>query len=140
MLTKKSDGVANGPRLRRALAGVVGSSMDRRTFLKRSGVTAGGAALATVMPAGMIKKVKAASTASQIKKIKSVCTHCSVGCTVIAEVDKGVWVGQEPGFESPFNLGAHCAKGASVRHHAHAERRLRYPMKLVLLLLILMEQ
>jgi formate dehydrogenase major subunit len=45
-------------------------------------------------------------------------------------VDKGVWVGQEPGFESPFNLGAHCAKGASVRHHAHAERRLRYPMKL----------
>ena len=130
MLTKKSDGVANGPRLRRALAGVVGSSMDRRTFLKRSGVTAGGAALATVMPAGMIKKVKAASTASQVKKIKSVCTHCSVGCTVIAEVDKGVWVGQEPGFESPFNLGAHCAKGASVRHHAHAERRLRYPMKL----------
>jgi formate dehydrogenase major subunit len=130
MLTKKSDGVANGPRLRRALAGVVGSSMDRRTFLKRSGVTAGGAALATVIPAGMIKKVKAASAASQIKKIKSVCTHCSVGCTVVAEVDKGVWVGQEPGFESPFNLGAHCAKGASVRHHAHAERRLRYPMKL----------
>ena len=62
---------------------------------------------------------------------KSVCTHCSVGCTVIAEVSNGVWIGQEPGFDSPFNLGAHCAKGASVREHAHGERRLKYPMKLV---------
>jgi hypothetical protein len=42
-----------------------------------------------------------------------------------------VWVGQEPGFDSPFNLGAHCAKGASVREHAHGERRLKYPTKLV---------
>ena len=25
---------------------------------------------------------------------KSVCTHCSVGCTVIAEVSDGVWIGQ----------------------------------------------
>jgi formate dehydrogenase major subunit len=130
MLTKKSNGVANGPRLKKALAGVVGGSMDRRTFLKRTGVTAGGAALAAAVPVGMAKQAKAASAAKGMKRIKSVCTHCSVGCTVIAEVDKGVWVGQEPGFDSPFNLGAHCAKGASVRHHAHAERRLRYPMKL----------
>jgi formate dehydrogenase major subunit len=42
----------------------------------------------------------------------------------------GVWVGQEPGYDSPFNLGAHCAKGAAVREHAHGERRLKYPMKL----------
>ncbi|MGH6904043.1 MAG: formate dehydrogenase subunit alpha, partial [Geminicoccaceae bacterium] len=35
------------------------------------------------------------------------------------------------GFDSPFNLGAHCAKGASVREHGHGERRLKYPMKLV---------
>ena len=60
---------------------------------------------------------------------KSVCTHCSVGCTVVAEVSDGVWVGQEPGWDSPFNLGAHCAKGAAVREHAHGERRLKYPMK-----------
>ncbi|MDA0306234.1 MAG: formate dehydrogenase subunit alpha [Proteobacteria bacterium] len=129
MLTKKSDGVANGPRLKKALAGVIGGSMDRRTFLKRSGVTAGGAVLASAMPLGMVKEAKAAP-AKAMKKIKSVCTHCAVGCTVIAEVDNGVWVGQEPGFDSPINLGAHCAKGASVREHAHNERRLRYPMKL----------
>lgn len=56
-------------------------------------------------------------------------SNCSVGCTVIAEVDNGVWIGQEPGFDSPFNLGAHCAKGASCRDAAHGERRLKYPMK-----------
>ncbi len=130
MLTKKSSGVANGPRLKKALAGVIGGSMDRRTFLKRSGVAAGGVALASALPGGMVKQAKAQATAKKMELKKSVCTHCSVGCTVIGEVENGVWTGQEPGFDSPFNLGAHCAKGASVRHHAHAERRLRYPMKL----------
>ena len=130
MLTKKSNGVANGPRLKKALAGVIGGAMDRRTFLRRSGLTAGGAALAAATPLGMAKQAKAQAATAKINKIKSVCTHCSVGCTVVGEVANGVWVGQEPGFESPFNLGAHCAKGAAVREHAHNERRLRYPMKL----------
>ncbi|MEQ8226875.1 MAG: formate dehydrogenase subunit alpha [Rhodospirillales bacterium] len=131
MLTKKSNGVANGPRLKQALAGVVGGSMDRRTFLKRSGITAGGAALLSAAPLGLAKQAKAATAAAKgMTQVKSVCTHCSVGCTVIAEVDKGVWVGQEPGFDSPLNLGSHCAKGASVREHAHSDRRLKYPMKL----------
>ena len=129
MLTKRSNGVANGPRLKKALAGVIGGSMDRRTFLKRSGVTAGGAALASALPLGTVKQAKAASAAKGLKQIKSVCTHCAVGCTIIAEVDNGVWVGQEPSFDSPLNLGAHCTKGASVRDFAHGERRLKYPMK-----------
>ncbi len=130
MLTKKSGGVATGPRLKKALSGVIGGAMDRRTFLKRSGITAGGAALASAVPVGLAKEAKAAIASKDLKRIKSVCTHCSVGCTVIAEVDNGVWIGQEPGFESPINLGSHCAKGAAVREHAHNERRLRYPMKL----------
>jgi len=106
--------------------------MDRRTFLKRSGLTVGGAALASAAPLGLARKADAqsAAAAKSLSKVKSVCTHCSVGCTVMAEVDKGVWVGQEPGFDSPINLGAHCAKGSSVREHAHNERRLKYPMKL----------
>jgi formate dehydrogenase major subunit len=131
MLTKKSDGLASGPRLKKALAGVIGGTMDRRTFLRNSGVTAGGLALASAMPGGMVKQAQAQSAgAKEMTKVKSVCTHCSVGCTVIAEVANGTWVGQEPGFDSPLNLGAHCAKGASVRHHAHGDRRLKYPMKL----------
>ena len=130
MLIKKTSGVAQGPRLKQALASTVGRTINRRDFLARSGLAAGGAALASTAPLGTVKKAQAQPAGDGIKKIKSVCTHCSVGCTVIAEVDKGVWVGQEPGFDSPFNLGAHCAKGASVREHAHNERRLKYPMKL----------
>ena len=132
MLTKKTNGVANGPRLSKALAGVVGSAMDRRTFLRRSGLAAGGAAAFAAAAPGMVQKAEAATEAGgEITLVKSVCTHCSVGCTVIAEVQNGVWTGQEPGWDSPFNLGAHCAKGASVREHAHGERRLKHPTKLV---------
>ena len=68
---------------------------------------------------------------AQVTIRKNICTHCSVGCTVIAEVANGVWIGQEPGWDSPINRGSHCAKGAAVRELVHGDRRLRYPMKLV---------
>ncbi len=133
MLRKKVNGASRSPRLSKALSGMTGGAIDRRTFLRRSGLTAGGLAAAGAVGSGMVKKAEAqsAGTAGKMDIVKSVCTHCSVGCTVLAEVSNGVWVGQEPGFDSPFNLGAHCAKGASVREHAHGERRLKYPMKLV---------
>jgi len=132
MLRKKSSGAARTTRLAQALSPVTGGQVDRRTFLARSGLLTGGVALASVLPVGAVRKAEAqgAAAASAAKRIKSVCTHCSVGCTVIAEVKNGIWVGQEPGWDSPFNMGSHCAKGASVREHAHNERRLKYPMKL----------
>ncbi len=131
MLRKKTGGVAIGPRLSSALTELTGGAIDRRTFLKRSGLAAGGLAAAASLKGGMVQKAQAAEGDGNIEIVKSVCTHCSVGCTVLAEVAGGVWVGQEPGWDSPFNLGAHCAKGASVREHAHGERRLKYPTKLV---------
>jgi len=131
MLRKKVGGVANGPRLSSALASISGAAVNRRDFLKRSGLAVGGLAAAGAITAGTTKQARAAGNATgNVKTIKSVCTHCSVGCTVLAEVSDGVWIGQEPAFDSPFNLGAHCAKGAAVREHAHGERRLKYPMKL----------
>jgi formate dehydrogenase major subunit len=132
MLRKMTGGAAKSPRLSKALAGSIGGAVDRRAFLKGSGLAAGGIAAASVFNFGMVRKAdaQAQTAAKEMKKVLSVCTHCSVGCAVTAEVEGGVWVGQEPSFDSPFNLGAHCAKGASVREHAHGERRLRYPMKL----------
>jgi formate dehydrogenase major subunit len=113
------------------------SGLDRRAFLQRSGLALGGAALAASLPAGMMRRADAAQKVNppqpgiRTELRRSVCTHCSVGCGVVAEVQNGVWTGQEPDFDSPINLGAHCAKGASVREHGHGERRLKYPMKLV---------
>lgn len=110
------------------------NTLDRRSFLKKSGLGVGGLAAAASLAPHTIQQANAKKTAEatgEIKQVRTICTHCSVGCGVIAEVQNGVWVGQEPAFDHPFNLGAHCAKGASVREHGHGERRLKYPMKLV---------
>jgi formate dehydrogenase major subunit len=122
---------------RGSLAGRVAAQaegLDRRSFLRRSGLLASGLAVAGTLPLGSVRKAKAAEagplTAGATVR-KSICTHCAVGCTVTAEVVNGVWVGQEPSWDSPINRGSHCAKGASVRELVHSERRLRYPMKLV---------
>jgi len=135
MLIKKRDAAPGASsNMMTVLSAVSGSTMDRRTFLRRSGVAAGGVALASMAVPGTMRKAQAAApgaAAGKVEMRRTICTHCSVGCTVEAEVVNGVWVGQEPGNDSPFNLGAHCAKGAAVREHAHGERRLKHPMKLV---------
>jgi formate dehydrogenase major subunit len=110
------------------------SGIDRRTFLRYSGLAAGGTALATALSPSMVRKAEAATPAASGGKTevkRTICTNCSVGCGINAEVSNGVWTGQEPAFDHPFNNGAHCAKGASAREHGHGERRLKYPMKLV---------
>ena len=113
------------------------SGVNRRVFLKGSGIAAGGAAFLSLLPPAMIQKAEAsegtrhAYDEGEITKVRSVCSHCSVGCGVVAEVQNGVWIGQEPSFEHPFNLGSHCAKGASLREHGHGDKRLKYPMKKV---------
>ena len=130
MLRKKKSGVANGPQSSSFIGKAAETVVDRRAFLRGSGLAIGGIATAAALVGSNVAPAKAtgAGIASEIRK--SVCTHCSVGCTVVAEVQNGVWTGQEPGWDSPINLGAHCAKGASVRETASGERRLKYPMKL----------
>ena len=111
-------------------------TLDRRSFLRRSGlgVGAGMAAsqLTLVKPVAAAEGAKATLTGTgKVEVRRTVCGHCSVGCAVDAVVENGVWVRQEPVFDSPINLGAHCAKGAALREHGHGEYRLKYPMKLV---------
>ncbi len=81
----------------------------------------------------MMRKAEAKDVdpSKPVEQKRTICSHCSVGCGVYAEVQDGVWVGQEPAFDHPFNAGGHCAKGAALREHGHGERRLKYPMKLV---------
>ncbi|MDX2219324.1 MAG: formate dehydrogenase subunit alpha [Burkholderiales bacterium] len=129
LLTRKSSGVVS--RVNRALG-----TMDRRAFLKRSGLTVGAGTFAASLPYAMLNKAEAASgdmtpaPGAKMEVKRTVCTHCSVGCAIDAVVQNGVWVRQEPVFDSPINLGAHCSKGAAIREHGHGEHRLRWPMKL----------
>jgi formate dehydrogenase major subunit len=134
LLTRKAASSAvPQARLARGLAGVLAKTMDRRAFLRRSGVTLGAGAVATQLPFNLIGEAQAqAAGAAKVEVKRTVCTHCSVGCAIDAVVENGVWVRQEPVFDSPINLGAHCAKGASIREHGitHDSHRLKHPVKL----------
>ena len=117
-----------------AFASQADRGLDRRSFLHRSGLVAGGLGALGALPLASVRRAEAGpppSAPAQMTIRKSVCTHCAVGCTVTAEVANGVWLGQEPSWDSPINRGSHCAKGASVRELVSGERRLKYPLKLV---------
>jgi len=138
LLTRKSAGRASAPvsslvaSLERGVGRAI-PTMDRRSFLRRSGLGVG-VGLATSQ-LSLVKKAKAADAPAggDAKPVvrRTVCSHCSVGCAVDAVVENGVWTRQEPVFDSPLNLGAHCAKGAALREHGHGDYRLKAPMKLV---------
>ena len=136
LIQKNQTATTRRSRLTRDVSLNAPETIDRRTFLKRSGIGLGVSAVAGGLGAagsGMMRPAAAADAAKdgKVEIRRTICTHCSVGCAIDAEVVNGVWVGQEPVFDSPLNLGAHCAKGASVREHGHGEMRLKYPMKLV---------
>jgi formate dehydrogenase major subunit len=134
MLIKRKNGEASRGRLQAITASLATETIDRRSFLRRSGLAVGGLAAVGSVGLGSVRKAEAIGAPQPgvpIEIKKNICTHCSVGCTVIAEVQNGVWTGQEPAWDSPINRGTHCAKGAAIREIVHGERRLKYPMKLV---------
>jgi formate dehydrogenase major subunit len=120
--------------LARGVRSTLSTTMDRRTFLRRSGIGVGAGAAVGAFSFDMVAPAQAQAQTDAARKIevhRTVCTHCSVGCAIDAVVENGVWVRQEPVFDSPLNLGGHCAKGAAIREHGHGEYRLKTPMKLV---------
>ena len=137
LLRKTGTTIKRSTLVPRGLSQDVPQGLSRRAFLARAGLVGGTGLLAQqlplrVMEAAQAQDQPAAAPAAGKPEIKhTVCSHCSVGCSVEAVVQNGVWVRQETAFDSPINLGAHCAKGASLREHGHGEHRLRYPMKLV---------
>lgn len=134
MLIRKTERPARRGTLTAALGKQASGVVDRRSFLQRSGLAAGGLAALGTLPLARVRRAEAGpppAAGAAVTIHKGICTHCAVGCTVTAEVSNGVWIGQEPSWDSPINRGSHCAKGASVRELVTGERRLKYPMKLV---------
>ncbi|MFV0369577.1 MAG: hypothetical protein ACK5KM_14075, partial [Hyphomicrobiaceae bacterium] len=63
------------------------ATVYRRSFLRNSGLGVGGIAATSTFTASRVQPAKAAAPAAangNIEIKKSICTHCSVGCTVIA--------------------------------------------------------
>ncbi len=130
MLIKRQD--TNARRSSLATTVAAPKVLDRRGFLRNSGLTAGALAGLSALPLTRVEAASGGPKEGVPVTIKTnICTHCSVGCTVKAEVQNGVWTGQEPAWDSPINRGTHCAKGAAIREIVMGDRRLKYPMKLV---------
>ena len=133
MLTKRTAVAGSNGSLRQRLGAAASNTvLDRRQFLRRSGLVAGAIPLLSVVGTRVTSSAQAQETTktSGVVWRKTVCPFCAVGCSIWAEVENGVWIGQEPVFESPINMGTHCAKGAGARELAKGERRLKYPLKL----------
>ena len=107
------------------------AKVGRRSFLKMAAVsTAFGVtssfASTVATRAATEEEIKNPFPGSKI--VKTICTACSVGCGVIAEVQNGVWVRQEVAQDHPVSLGGHCCKGADMIDMVRSEVRLKHPM------------
>src|SRR5258706_13278103 len=108
-LTRKSEGAAQAVNpLFRAASALGAKTVDRRTFLRGSGIAAGAAAVASQLPLnlGGEAPAQAKKPGNTVGK-RTVCTHCSVGCANHAGVPHGGGGRQEPAFDSPLTLCRH---------------------------------
>lgn len=105
----------------------------RRSFLKISAATAAltGAAMTTKLTSKATAASGKKSPYEGSKKVKTICTYCSVGCGIEAEVHNGVWVRQDVADDHPVSRGAHCCKGAGAIDMVTSPKRLKHPMKRV---------
>lgn len=105
-------------------------NIGRRSFLKMAslGAAASGATLlaSEATRAATERELKEPFEGS--KKVKTICTACSVGCGIVAEVHNGVWVRQEVAQDHPISAGGHCCKGSDMIDMVRSEVRVKYPM------------
>ncbi|MFW6458680.1 MAG: molybdopterin-dependent oxidoreductase [Halodesulfurarchaeum sp.] len=66
---------------------------------------------------------------AETELVKTICSHCSVGCGIKMEVEDDTVVGQQAWKDHPFNQGGLCAKGASQAQNVNSPRRLKEPVK-----------
>lgn len=110
---------------------VLASKVGRRSFLKMAAVAGAFGATSGFASTGATRS----ATAEEVKNpfpgsefVKTICSSCSVGCGVIAEVQNGVWVRQEVAQDHPISLGGHCCKGAGMIDLVRADNRVKFPM------------
>ncbi len=107
------------------------SEINRRNFLKFAAL--GGAA--TTLFGATNEKVKPASQLREpyggTKQVRTVCSICSAGCGIVAEVKDGVWVRQEMAIDHPISQGSHCCKGIDQMDLTKSKQRVKYPLKKV---------
>ncbi len=112
--------------------------MSRRTFTKLAalGTAAAISGIGDVgaYPTKFVDKLIEPASAAPApapggQLIKTICSHCAVGCGVHGRVEDGVLTGLEPWTDHPVCAGGMCSKGTSIAEMVNSETRLKYPMK-----------
>lgn len=63
-----------------------------------------------------------------VRKIRSVCGYCGVGCSVDIMTKDNRIVGIQPAMDGPANEGALCIKGQYAYDFVHHPERLTHPL------------
>ncbi len=105
----------------------------RRSFLKLAALGACGSSLFG-QTNDALKKTDTAGVKAQYpgsKKVRTICSICSAGCGIEAEVKDGVWLRQDMAVDHPISQGSHCSKGIDQIDLTKSKQRVKYPMKKV---------
>lgn len=130
MLRKKINGVVKGFCVGFLFLFFIVWIMDCCQFLVIFGVVVGGMVVLLLM-INWVQVVMLLLDGGEVVYKKLVCIYCLVGCIVEVEVQNGVWIGQELGWDSFFNMGVYCVKGVVVCEYVYNECCLKYLMKMV---------
>ena len=105
--------------------------IGRRSFMKMAAVAGAFGATSAFASASVTRPASEEEIKNPFpgsKMVRTVCTACSVGCGIEAEVQNGVWVRQEVAQDHPISRGGHCCKGADMIDMVRSEVRLKHPM------------
>lgn len=99
-------------------------------LLKESACTFCGQCVQTC-PTGALsdrKALRATDQPGELKKTRSVCAYCGVGCEVDILTKEEKVVGVQPAMDGPANLGALCIKGQFAYDFVQHQDRLHTPL------------
>ena len=74
------------------------------------------------------KALRAEGDDAPLKKTRTICPYCGVGCSVDLVTKNDRLVGVQPAMNGPANKGALCIKGQFAFDFVHHEERLKKPM------------
>lgn len=110
--------------------------IGRRSFLKLAALGAGVGASGAfgsneTLRNATNEEIKNPHPNSVMKR--TICSICSVGCGIEAQVDEGanVWIRQDMAIDHPISQGSHCCKGIDQIDLTKSKMRLKYPLKKV---------
>ena len=108
--------------------------IGRRNFLKLASIGAGVGATSMFASGNTVREATKEEIKNPFpgsKKVKTICSICSAGCGIVAEVQNGVWVRQDVAQDHPISEGSHCCKGIDQIDLVKSKQRVKHPLKKV---------